>query len=99
MKVPARFIHITFDSARPNLPISDLEKTFETALSWIRITNYLWILRSTTDLDTWRDRIHNTPGVLPTDGFLMSEFNADAQYSGYMNKETWDWIKKYVVQG
>jgi hypothetical protein len=97
MKVPARFIHVTFDNARPGLPITALEATFKPSLDWIRITNYLWILYSTTDLETWRDRIRSTPGVVPSDGFFMSEFSTYAQYTGYMNDETWDWINKHLT--
>jgi hypothetical protein len=90
--VPARYIQITFLFKGVH-PVEALEKTFSNALDWIRIADHLWILYSNTDLDTWRDRIKATPGIVPADSFFLSEFS-EGQYSGFQVRATWDWFRK-----
>jgi hypothetical protein len=91
----ARFVHVGFRFNGPE-PIEQLEKTFGSALNWLRYDTHCWIIHTTTDLDTWRDRIRNTPGVLEEDMFFLAEFTA---HSGYMDQTSWDWIKKFEKGG
>ncbi len=91
MKIPYRFIHITFELVQPT---AALEKTFSAAHDWIRVNSHMWILYSNTDLDTWRDRIRRTPGIImESNGFFLSEFEA-GKYSGYQNDATWAWLSR-----
>jgi hypothetical protein len=89
--VPARFIHVGFVFSGPEKPIDALGRTFAKALDWMRYSTECWILYSTTDTDTWRDRIRRTPGVLESDAFFVCDFD---NYSGYMHDWVWEWLRK-----
>ncbi len=89
----ARFVHIGFGfTGEP--PVAALEKLFSGAIDWMRYDQRCWILYTTTELDTWRDRIRNTPGVLSSDSFFLCEFTPTS-YSGYLYDWVWKWIKKH----
>ena len=91
MTVPARFVHVGFNfTSTP--PTAALEKVFANARDWLRYEEHCWVLYSTTDIETWRDRIRNTPGILPGDSFFLCEFTA---YTGFMHDWAWKWIKKH----
>ena len=87
-----RFVHVGFNFTG-DAPIDALTKTFNSATDWVRYDNGCWILYTSTALDTWRDRIRNTPGILPGDSFFLCEFGI-ANYSGYMHDWVWKWLKK-----
>lgn len=86
------FIHIGFNFTG-EVPVKALEKLFDSALDWLRYDTHCWLLYTTTDLDTWRDRIRKTPGILPADSFFLCEFRL-TDYSGYMHEMVWEWLKK-----
>jgi hypothetical protein len=89
--VSYRFIHVGFHF-NGDAPIEALKVTFNSAKDWARYDKSCWILYTSTGLETWRDRIRNTPGVQPNDSFFLSEF--EANYSGYMHDWVWEWLKK-----
>jgi hypothetical protein len=90
--VTPRFIHIGFNfTGEP--PLKALAETFNRALDWMRYSQNCWIIYSNTELETWRDRIRQTPGVLPGDSFFLSEFNSQA-YTGYQYDWVWQWLHK-----
>jgi hypothetical protein len=92
--VNARFVHVGFTmSGTAQVPVDALEKLFATALDWIRYDPHCWILYTSTELDTWRDRIRALPEIKPADGFLLLEVDANAR-SGYMEKFAWEWLQK-----
>ena len=94
MSAQARFIHISFAfTSAP--PIDALKEVFNTALDWIRYSSHGWILYSTTELDTWRDRIRNAPGIQESDAFFICEFSS-GEYSGYMDNSVWEFIAKHI---
>jgi hypothetical protein len=93
VSVPARFVHIGFSFTGTEPPIKALGETFNNALDWVRYDHHCWILYTTTELDTWRDRIRNTPGVLPGDSFFLTEFQP-GKHSGYMHEWVWTWLSK-----
>jgi hypothetical protein len=86
----AKFIHIGFIFTGPP-PIEALEKVFQGALDWLRYEPHCWIIYTTTDIDTWRNRIHNTAGIQTLDSFFMCEFERN---SVYMHQWVWDWVGK-----
>ena len=88
----ARFVHVGF-SVSGKLPVASLDKLFAKALDWIRYDTHCWILYTTTDLDTWRDRIRALPGIKSSDGFLLLEVDV-SQRSGYLPKLVWEWLQK-----
>ena len=88
----ARFVHVGINSTAP--PVKALEKTFTIALDWVRYGTRCWILYTKKDLDTWRDRIRNTPGVKSGDSFFLCEFS---EYSGYQHKVVWDFMSKHQL--
>ena len=83
----ARFVHVGISSSAP--PVKALEKKFDKAINWVRYSNRCWILYTTTELDTWRDRIRKTPGVKPEDSFFLCEFT---DYSGYQSDLIWNFM-------
>lgn len=87
--VPPRFVHIGFNF-RGEPPIDALEALFGNALDWLRYDPSCWILYTSTDLDTWRDRIRKITG----DTFLMFEFDRTAYVSGYQPTWVWQWLQK-----
>jgi hypothetical protein len=91
--VKARFVHVGFNVHGPAVPVAELKKVFSTALDWLRYDPHCWILYTTTDLDIWRDRIRNVPGIKPSDGFFLCEININVR-SGYLGKFAWDWLRK-----
>ncbi len=97
-----RFVHIGFNFEGQTPPITELEKTFNRAIDWLRYDSTGWILYTALPLDTWRDRIRNTPGIAQNVGFLLTEFEDSASYSGYMQNWIWDWLSKdrsVIMQG
>jgi len=90
--VNARFVHVGF-GVSGEVPIDALEKLFATALDWIRYDAHCWILYTTTELDTWRDRIRALPEIKTSDSFLLLEVEVNAR-SGYMQEYVWDWLQK-----
>lgn len=88
----ARYVHVSF-SFTGEAPIEALEKTFGSALDWIRYDYQGWILYTTTALEVWRDRIRNTQGVRTSDSFFLCDFSKD-HYSGYMHEEVWTFLSK-----
>ena len=90
MTVPAHFVHIGFTFNGP-APIEALERTFSKALDWMRYSQDCWILYTTTDSVTWRDRIHKTAGVSSDVAFFLVEFTGG---EGYMHQWAWDWLNK-----
>jgi hypothetical protein len=93
--IGARFIHVGFSFTGP-APTEALETVFNTALDWLRYEEHCWILYTTTDIETWRDRIRNAPGLRASDAFFLCVFDPKAanSYSGYMQKFAWDWLHK-----
>jgi hypothetical protein len=93
MSVPARFVHIgiAFSGEVPDL--SKIEEVFQPALDWIRYGPQSWVLYTTTELDTWRDRLRACPVIKEADPFLLTEFKV-GEYSGYQRQAFWDWIHK-----
>jgi hypothetical protein len=90
----ARFIHVGLAFDRPGI-VEALKQTFESALDWCRYDLHCWILYTTTDINTWRDRIRNTPGITDDDAFFLCEFKiTDNGYSGYMHDWVWTWLQK-----
>ena len=86
-----RFVHVGFDFTTASPPIAALEATFKKARDWLRYDSHCWILYTSTDLDTWRDRIKNTTGIVNEDSFFLCEFT---ETSGYMNEWVWKWLAK-----
>ena len=93
MSVPFRFVHIGFCFAAQEPPVAELEKIFNTALDWVRYDIHGWILYTNAELDTWRDRIHNSPAIKEQDAFFLCEFGG-GEYSGYQRKIVWDFLSK-----
>jgi hypothetical protein len=89
--IPKRFVHVGFNFESGNPPLDALEKTFNKAVDWIRYSYQGWILYTGLELDVWRDRIRNTPGIKDVDGLFLTEFS---NYSGYMQEEIWEWLAK-----
>jgi hypothetical protein len=84
-----KLIHVGFNfTGIP--PVGALEKVFAGAIDWLRYDYRCWILYTTTDLDTWRDRIRKVPGLGAKDSFFLCEI---ADYSGYMNTWVWQWLR------
>jgi hypothetical protein len=88
----SRFVHVGF-SVSGNVPVSALEKLFGSALDWLRYDPHCWILYTTTDLDTWRDRIRALPEIKDTDSFLLFEIDVSVR-SGYAQEYVWNWLHK-----
>jgi hypothetical protein len=93
MTVPARFVHVGFSFSSGTPSTDELEKTFNLALDWVRYDTHCWILYTSTELDTWRDRIRNVSIIKPTDSFFLCEFER-GKYSGYQHKVVWDFMAK-----
>ena len=91
MSANARFLHVGIGSVNP--PNTALEKTFSTAMDWIRYSTHSWILYTNVELDVWRDRIRNTEGIQASDSFFLSEFS-EGEYSGYQQEAVWKWLGK-----
>jgi hypothetical protein len=92
MSVPFRFVHVglSFDKEPPE---AELEGLFSKAKDWVRYDMHCWILYTSTELDTWRDRIRKLPSIKETDAFFLCEFGP-GEYSGYQHKMVWDWLGK-----
>jgi len=93
--VTAHYIHVSVAHESP--PITGLEKCFNSALDWYRYSDYSWVLYTTTDIDTWRDRIRKVRGMKMAEViFFMCVFDptVSKSYSGYMTKDFWDWLKE-----
>ena len=88
----AKFVHVAFNFEGTDPPIKELEGLFSAALDWVRYGNESWILYTTTELDTWRDRIRATKAVPGEVSFLLVEFGD--YYSGYLHDWIWEWLHK-----
>ena len=86
-----RFVHVGFKFEDDNPPVDALKETFNKAVDWIRYEPHSWILYTGLDLDVWRGRIRNTPGIEKVDSFFLAEFS---NYSGYMRDSVWTWLHK-----
>jgi hypothetical protein len=94
MSVPARFVHVGFNFGVNIPPVAEIAKIFESATDWVRYDPHCWILYTTTELETWRDRIRNSPAIKSGDSFFLCEF-AKAKSDGYQTQLVWDWFKKH----
>ncbi len=104
MSLPARFVHIGFNLQDQAPSNKDLEGIFNTAIDWLRYDSHCWILYTTTELDTWRDRIRKVfdakaEAILPgepkpkTPTFLLFEIDVNER-SGWAYQWIWDWLSK-----
>jgi hypothetical protein len=93
MSTRLRFVHVAFGFSAGEPSVADLEKVFNTALDWIRYDIHGWILYTSTELDIWRDRIHNSPLIKPQDTFFLCEFEK-GKYSGYQTQTVWEFLNK-----
>jgi hypothetical protein len=91
MSVPARFVHVGFSFSGQEPPAAELEAIFSTAMDWVRYDVHCWILYTTTELETWRDKIRSSPAIKAQDSFFLCDFTA---YSGYQHKLVWDFLDK-----
>jgi hypothetical protein len=89
--VKARFVHVGFRFTGP-APIEALKQTFDHALDWLRYSPNCWILYTSTEATTWRDRIRKV--LRDADSFYLCEFDPKSA-TGYMHKFAWDWLKKH----
>ncbi len=95
MSGPARFVHVGIHCGGP-VPVERLEKRFETAIDWVRYDPSCWILYTTTELNTWRERIKDIIG--PGNYVFLCVFDATEAgetYAGFMKKSVWDWLSQH----
>jgi hypothetical protein len=92
MSGPFRFLHIGFYWSGPP-KTSELEPIFDQATDWIRYAQNCWIIRTTTDPDTWLARLK--PLMAEKDRVFICEMNTSStnNYSGWLDKWMWERIQ------
>lgn len=94
MRRRKRFVHIGI-ACTGRVPVDKLEDHFSKAISWIRYGANCWVICTTTDLETWRDRLLKI-SELRDGSFFLSEFQpvSGDQYSGWLPEELWKWFQQ-----
>jgi hypothetical protein len=89
MTGPARFLHVGFNTANALSKATELEGVFDAALDWIRYAPNCWILRTTTDSDTWAARLK--PHLGENDMIFICELDMSNRdkYSGWLQEWMW----------
>lgn len=84
----ARFLHVGFSWSGPP-KIDKLEPIFNVAIDWIRYAPNCWILRTTSDADTWFARLK--PHMADGDQVFIAELDLSdsSKYSGWLDKWMW----------
>jgi hypothetical protein len=74
---------------KKDVPFEKLEKQMNLSLDWMRITQHVWILYSTSDIDKWQERLR--PLVEPDGSLFICRIDIKKR-NGWMSKQFWDWI-------
>jgi hypothetical protein len=72
--------------------ISQIEDVFNKAAYWMRYATNCWVLYTTLDLGTWRDRVRAIPGMEKESVFVI-EFDPD-EASGWLPEWMWKEFNK-----
>lgn len=86
----ASFLHI-YVTPRPGVSQADVENKINQALDWIRYSNGLYIVYTTSDVNKWQERLSRL--VKPGGNLFICEINVKVR-QGWMSKAFWEWIKK-----
>lgn len=87
-----RWVHISF-SWPGETNTERFEAVFSKAKYWMRYSRNCWMIYTGVDLDTWRDRVRNIPGMEKQNIFLL-EFDAE-DVSGYLSEWIWEKLHEY----
>ena len=91
----ARFVHVGLHYNGP-VPIQKLEETFNKARDWFRYDTHCWVLYTSVDLNTWRERLRTIDELKSGGFFFLCEFapKSGSGYAGFMGQDFWDWLQK-----
>lgn len=71
--------------------ISEIENLLDEG-DWYRNGAYSWLVYADGSLDDWRDRLRSLKALSGAASFFLSEVTKE-NYSGYLNKTGWHWLR------
>jgi hypothetical protein len=93
--MPYRFFHLGVDF-KEKTPSSDylnqIEVVLNSAKDWYRYAPNCWIIYTGRTPKVWHERLKAIPWMI-NQRYLIVQIDV-AERSGWLAKDTWDWIKK-----
>jgi hypothetical protein len=86
----AQFLHL-YVNLQQGKTRGELEVKLDKALDWFRYHEGLYVLYTTTDSETWKERLLEL--VKPDGSLFICPLDIQG-YKGWMTKDFWEWIRK-----
>ncbi len=93
--MPSRFLHlgVNFQDKSPTPEaLGEIEQILNSAKDWYRYAPNCWLIYTGRTAKTWQGRLKAIPW-LNSQRYLLVEINIDER-SGWLARDTWDWLKK-----
>ena len=84
------YYHI-YISRRDDVSLDEVEKKFNLAVDWFRITAQNWVVYTTSDAEKWQARLR--PFVDPGGRLFICKLDVSDR-QGWMSPKFWEWLKK-----
>jgi hypothetical protein len=83
--------YIIYIVRKPDVTYDNVREKMNLANSWYRISETLWILRTTSDAQRWNERL--SPLVKDEGSLFVCKLDETDRF-GWMNKRFWSWFRE-----